>query len=198
MQSSALRYKPLGKGNLIGGNSRNNPIEVSSHRIFDLSGDLEPFKEACRDPRGLSNAFGMLEAIAKNKNSCESGAAKAVYVISVDGEPSISKIGVSANAVFRLGWLQSQHYRKLFLHAVIFCPRHNAVKVEQAILRNAVAAEKRLEGEWVEYPSDDVLTQIMEYARDSETPIVDGRTWFEDVSRRTLELARKSRMRRAA
>lgn len=166
-------------------------VSASVGRAFDLTADLAPAKARCCEAEPLANAFGMMEALA-DKGTRTAGFEKAVYVMQA-GDQSISKIGVSANAVNRLVELQGNHYRPLSLHAVVFTPLRNAVAIEQAVLRRASAEGKRMCGEWVEYPPETVLDMIFDAAIKLGHPICDGRTWFENMVNRAKQIHRRQR-----
>lgn len=160
-------------------------LSFSPGAVFDLSGDFDPLMELCKSPDGLANALGMLEAVAEGKRN-KTGFAKAVYVINVDGDP-ITKIGVSTNPIRRLADLQAGHYRELRLHAVVFCPKHNSVKIEQEVLGRAVEKGTRLCGEWVNGEPDEVLREALTVARDLKVDVCDGKTWLANMIARTRE-----------
>jgi hypothetical protein len=168
-----------------------NELYLPHGQAFNLSGDILPAMEACRKPEGIADAIGLLSAMAGEKTR-SSGFEKAVYVIHVLDDP-ITKIGVSADPIKRLGDLQAAHYRELQLHAVIFCPKRNAVAIEQAVLRRASERGDRLLGEWIAAEPDEVLRMAIEAARDGDWPICDGRTWFENRVARVKAWAKQTR-----
>lgn len=189
-----LRLEPIkhtGRIAHLGGLSR-MPPKVSPLRRIDLNASMAAATESVCDPEGWAHAIGMLEAIAEQGR--QSGDAKALYVIGVEDRETIAKIGVSANPIARLAELQGSHYRRLYLHAIVFTPMRNAVKIERGVLQ----APERMQGEWLELSVGDVLTRALEYARDNEIPVVDGRNWFADTAKRTRELFRQTKMRMAA
>jgi hypothetical protein len=157
---------------------------------FDLTGDFEAAKAACRDVQGVADAVGLLDAMSDDKRGRTSGFAKAVYVISVMDDP-IAKIGVSANPIRRHADLQASHYRELVLNAVVFCPKHNAVAIEQEVLRRAREAGDGLMGEWIAADPDDVLHMVMEAAVSLDVPICDGRQWFDNQFAKARALAKQ-------
>ncbi|MEM9085319.1 MAG: hypothetical protein AAGB23_05300 [Pseudomonadota bacterium] len=166
--------------------------KVSPMRGFHPECDVELAAKACSDPEGWRTAIGMLEAIAEKGRS--SGAAKALYVIGVEGREDVCKIGVSANPLKRLDDLQGGHYRKLFLHGIAFSPLHKAVTVEQGVL----ACDDRLRGEWMADNVESVLRRALLFAFENKIGLIDGKTYFADMAKRTRELARTSKFRRAA
>lgn len=198
MGNRALPLRLLSERDLIRGKIGHMAIPVTPFRRFDFSDSLAPFCAACCEPEPLANAFGMMAAIADTAKFRTSGAAKALYVMGIEGEPEVAKVGVSANAITRLAELQGAHHRRLWLHGVAFFPRHNAVVVEGGVLKAASERGDRLLGEWVKVSPADLLEEALAYARDNDVPVSDGRTWFEDMSRRTVDLARGQKFRKAA
>lgn len=163
----------------------------SDRKEFDLSQPLKKFVPILRNAEIYAKAFGMLRALGANGSK---GNEKAVYVIGVDGRP-ITKIGVSFDPTKRLVDLQSGHYRKLYIYAVLFCPTRKSVSIEQAALHRASEENKRLNGEWVEMSAEDALLLVLETARDNGWAVCDGQTWFENMTSRTYALAAAKRAR---
>lgn len=157
---------------------------------FDLSGGFDDAMAACKEMQGIADALGLLEAMSDDCKKRTSGFAKAVYIISVDGDP-ITKIGISANPIKRHADLQATHYRELVLNAVVFCPKHNALAIEQEVLRQARANGDGLMGEWVAMDPDDVLNMVMEASCSLDVPICDGRQWFKNQLAKARALARQ-------
>lgn len=190
MAGTAPSFMEGRTGHFIGDNPFNH---IRDKFIFDLSGDLDPFMDACRAKAGLDDAISLLTALADGP-SRTAGFEKAVYVIRVAGDP-ISKIGVSANPSKRLMDLQAAHYRELELHAVIFCPKRKSVSIEQAVLQRANQAGNRLMGEWIADEPDNVLRAALECARDGKHQICDGASWFRNMALRARELHRLNKDR---
>lgn len=159
---------------------------------FDLTKPLEKFIPILRDEERYAKAFGMLRALGESGSK---GNEKAVYVLEVEGR-DIAKIGVSFDPLNRFADIQAGHYRKLHLHAVLFCPTRKSVSIEQAVLQRALEAGKRLNGEWVAMSAPDTLMLALEVARDNNWPICDGQTWFENMAAKTYALASSRRFRK--
>lgn len=167
-------------------------IYSSVRSEFDLSKPLESFVPILRDAERYSKAFGMLKAFGESGSKNNE---KAVYILGVEGR-GISKIGVSFDPLKRYADIQSSNYRKLYIHAVIFCPTRKSVSIEQAVLRNAESCDKRLNGEWVEMPADETLLLALEVARENKWPVCDGQTWFENIAAKTFAMASVRRISR--
>lgn len=155
---------------------------------FDLSEDVEPAMRACQEMQGIADALGLLEAMSEGRRTV--GFAKAVYVMSVDGDP-ITKIGISANPIKRHADLQAAHYRELKLHGIVFCPRHNAFAIEQEVLQRSRAEGNGLMGEWLNEEPEDVLRIVFEVARDGDYPVCDGALWFKNEVEKAKSFARQ-------
>lgn len=157
---------------------------------FDLTDGFDAAIAACKEMQGIADALGLLEAMSDDRKKRSSGFAKAVYVISVEGDP-ITKVGISANPVKRHADLQAAHYRELVLNAVVFCPKHNALAIEQEVLRQARSNGDGLFGEWVAMYPDDVLHMVMDAACSLNVPVCDGRQWFDNQFAKARALARQ-------
>lgn len=192
MENCAIPLVPLQKRDGVE-MARGDTIEVPPHRVFDpKTTDYAIFEAACCDPRGWCDAFGMLEALSERSRTA--GYAKAVYVIGVEGEAAVAKIGVSADPLRRVVELQSSHYRRLFLHGVIFTPTRKSETVEAAILNMADEDGDRMCGEWVNWTPEDTLSRALFYALNVGIPVCDAMTWRDDMIRRTKALAVKRRL----
>lgn len=198
MGNSDLNLCPVANSDIIRIGKRGSHVRVPPYRAFALGDDHSEFAEACRRPVGLAEAFGMVEAMSENGKGRSSGCARSLYIIEASGEEQVVKIGVSANALKRRTELQGAHYRKLSLYAVVFFPTRNSMTIEQALLARATENGTRLCGEWIATTASDLLDDVLNYARDHDIPVVDGRTWFDDMIMRTRHLARGTKFRKAA
>lgn len=170
-----------------GGDGLYHDRQCGSFEVFDLSGDIAPALAKVREPEGIASAVGMLRAIA-GRQTKRAGLEKAVYVIGVEAEPDVSKVGIAIDPITRLGNLQSAHYLKLFLHGVAFCPTRKAETLEALVLRYADQNECRLNGEWLSRKPEDTMRLVLELARDNKIPVCDGRAWFDSMVKKTKQI----------
>ena len=164
-------------------------VELES---FDLSSGIDKILPCFRDEVGIAQALGMMRAMGGDKAK---GLERAVYVIGVE-DRDISKIGVSADPMGRLGDLQGCHYRKLYLHGLVFPVRRHSVSIEQAALRTAREAGNGLNGEWVSMKPQDALRLVVETARDGKWNITDARGWYRNVICRVKARAKDGRCKK--
>lgn len=198
MTNCALRLSAIPKTafkKMHGARGVSQLVSVPPYHSFDIGNDLQPFMDVCRSHDGLARAFGMVEALSDEGKGRTSGFARVLYIIGVDGEPGICKIGISSNPFRRLSDLQGAHYRPLWLHSVLFFPTRKAMTVEQHFLSNSA---ERMCGEWLAVEPDDLLSRVLSHSRDEKIPVIDGGNWFKDITARTYAIARATKFLRAA
>ncbi len=160
-------------------------------RMFDLGDDFSAEMRACRDVASLELALGMLDVIGKSRDP--KGPMSCLYVIEAEGT-GYCKIGVSVRPTERIGALQTANAHKLSLFACVFSSNMRATEIESGVLKCAAEQGWRAQGEWLRGKPEDVLSEILSFAKRECYAICDPLTWFEDM--RALTLKKASRMRR--
>lgn len=159
--------------------------------MFDLSGDRECQKEACRDPKWTAAALGMLRATA-GASKLPATSHRCLYIMHAE-ESEFCKIGVSVDPVERIASVQTCCPFALRLYACVFSPTLKAGSVEQAVLRRAQKDGFSARGEWIKATPEEALEIVLDVAWQECLPVCDPHTWFMNMRERTLRLARQKR-----
>jgi len=153
---------------------------------LDLSGDLGPAIEACRDEFVNFRAAELARQINRGAalNACV-----AVYVIGPeDLDVEICKIGTATSPLTRLGDLQIGNWHKLTIHSLLWMDK-NAAAVEALSHRAAKEMEISHRGEWVRTTPKEACEIVLKAARYDGSPAFDSATWINNFASRTAKVA---------